>query len=187
MNKYTVSSSQRITLTSPFKWPVRIANLKRCLLVQRMPLADGREFVLVNLHMEAYDSTGGRVAQTKELMDFLQNEYAKGNYCLAGGDFNQNFPNLLADVYGIRNPKLWVAGVMSPDLPPGWHYAYDSRTPSNRLNNQPYREGDPKTQYYLIDGYILSPNITVQSVTTLDLHFANSDHNPVLMTFTLDG
>ncbi|HCC38245.1 MAG TPA: endonuclease/exonuclease/phosphatase, partial [Treponema sp.] len=47
---------------------------------------------MVNLHLDAYESSGGREAQTQMLLDFLYREYAKGNYCIAGGDFNQSFP-----------------------------------------------------------------------------------------------
>jgi len=46
--------------------------------------------VLVNLHLEAYDSGEGKIAQTKLLVEFLEQEYAKGNYVIAGGDFNQD-------------------------------------------------------------------------------------------------
>ena len=35
------------------------------------------------------------------------------------------------------------------------------------------------------DGFILTPNVTVEDVQTADLGFANSDHNPVTLAFTL--
>ena len=48
-------------LPCPFSWPTRIANLKRCLLVERIPIADSdKELVLVNLHLEAYDDGEGK-------------------------------------------------------------------------------------------------------------------------------
>ena len=43
-----------------------------------------------------------------------------------------------------------------------------------------------KFQYYLIDGFIVSGNVTVESVETQNLNFKNSDHNPILMKVTLD-
>ena len=33
-----IASAERIALPSPFKWPVSVANLKRCLLVERLPI-----------------------------------------------------------------------------------------------------------------------------------------------------
>jgi hypothetical protein len=41
------------------------------------------------------------------------------------------------------------------------------------------------TQYYVIDGFILSPNVELKNVETMDLGFANSDHNPVLINVSL--
>ena len=61
---YKTTSAQRYTLPSPFKWPVRIANLKRCMLVTRLPVVEnnketGKELVLVNFHLEAFDDGEG--------------------------------------------------------------------------------------------------------------------------------
>ena len=38
---------------------------------------------------------------------------------------------------------------------------------------------------YVIDGFLISPNVTVESVQTVDEGFENSDHNPVLLTVSL--
>ena len=63
---------------------------------------------------------------------------------------------------------------------------YDLGTPSCRLLNQPYNPSDTaNTQYYVIDGFILSPNVQLEEVETLDLGFENSDHNPVRIQVTL--
>lgn len=43
------------------------------------------------------------------------------------------------------------------------------------------------TQYYVIDGFIISPNVELLDVETLDLGFENSDHNPVIISFSLAG
>ena len=83
--KYNVSEADRVSLYVPFKWPVRIANLKRSLLVTRLPVENSdQELVLINLHLEAYDDSGGREKQTKELMELMETEQAKGNYVIAG-------------------------------------------------------------------------------------------------------
>jgi endonuclease/exonuclease/phosphatase family metal-dependent hydrolase len=37
----------------------------------------------------------------------------------------------------------------------------------------------------MIDGFIVSSNVSVDEVSTLDLGFAASDHNPVEMSVTL--
>lgn len=188
----TLSSCQRkegsirVSLPSPFTWPVSTANLKRCLLVDRFPVeGTDRELVIINLHLDAYDSGEGRVAQTKALLAYMSAEYEKGNYCVAGGDFNQLFPDT-EELYPVKNPELWMPGGLEEDLlDEGWQYAFDAAVPSCRLLNQPYDPADENTQYFVIDGFIVSPNVEVEHVETIDLAFANTDHNPVQLVVRL--
>ena len=174
---------QRISLPCPFTWPTRAANIKRCLLVTRMDVENSdKELVLVNLHLEAYESGEGRIAQTNQLLALMQEEYNKGNYVIAGGDFNQSFPGSL-DLYPIQDPELWTPGALdSSDLPQGWQFAYDSSYATCRLLNQPYQED---CQLYAIDGFILSPNVYLEQVQTIPLNFEHSDHNPVRLQVQL--
>ena len=184
---YAIDRAERISLPCPFSWPVSTANLKRCLLVSYLPIeGSDKQLVLVNLHLEAYDDGEGKIAQTRQLNEFIQSEYEKGNYVIAGGDFNQIFPGSL-EVYPNTHPELWEPGVLTEDmLPEGWSYAYDLSVPSCRLLNQPYDPADTdNTQHYVIDGFILSPNVTLESVETLDQGFIASDHNPVLLRVAL--
>ena len=142
-SSYAVESSERRSLPCPFSWPLRIVNLKRCLLVSYLPVegSDAR-LVLVNLHLEAYPNT---------------------------------------------HPENWIPGVLEESsLPEGFSFVYDLAVPSCRLLNQPYDPADTvNTQHYVIDGLIVSPNVTVKAAETLDLGFENSDHNPVRMVFSL--
>ena len=184
---YEIDSAERVSLPCPFSWPLRIANLKRCLLVSYLPIeGSDKQLVLVNLHLEAYDDGEGKIAQTNQLREFISAEYEKGNYVIAGGDFNQTFPGSL-ERYPILDPSLWTPGVLDDSLlPEGWRFAYDVSVPTCRLLNQPYDPSDTAhTQHYVIDGFILSPNVDLTSVQTLDLGFENSDHNPVLLTVEL--
>ena len=182
-----LESAERISLPCPFTWPLRVANLKRCLLVSYLPLeGTDKQLVLVNLHLEAYDDGEGKLAQTKVLNDFLQVEYAKGNYVIAGGDFNQVFPGAL-EAYPNTHPENWIPGELTGDmLPAGWSYACSLDVPSCRLLNQPYDPNDTvNTQHYVIDGFILSPNVELELAENLDLGFADSDHNPVHLVVKL--
>jgi len=189
MSNYYVESAERISLPCPFSWPLRIANLKRCLLVSYIPI-EGTEqsLVLVNLHLEAYDDGEGKLAQTRQLREFIQSEYQKGNYVIAGGDFNQVFPGSL-ERYPNNHPELWEPGVLEANMLPegaGWQFVCDLATPTCRLLNQPYDPTDlANTQYYVIDGFIVSPNVILDSVETLNQGFVNSDHNPVQIRVTL--
>ncbi|MBR5804597.1 MAG: endonuclease/exonuclease/phosphatase family protein [Clostridia bacterium] len=176
---------KRISLPVPFSWPVRLANLKRALLVQRFQVADtDKQLVMINLHLEAYDDGEGKKQQTDVLLNLILSEYEKGNYVIAGGDFNQSFPDAL-EAYPILDENLWTPGILSEEmLPEGWSFQYDVKTPSCRLLNAPLNSGECR-QFYVIDGFICSPNVSTESVDTLDRGFEFSDHNPVLLQFTL--
>jgi endonuclease/exonuclease/phosphatase family metal-dependent hydrolase len=186
MNTFTPREAMRINLPSPFAWPVRVANLKRCLLAEWIPVAGSdKELVLVNLHLEAYSSDSGRDAQMRVLMDFLNAEYDKGNYCIAGGDFNQNFPGIDSELFRVKNDS-WVPGAMTIPLQTGWRFTADTQIPSCRLLNEPYSGSYEDTQLYVIDGFILSPNVRLESVKTLADGFTYSDHHPVSMEVVLE-
>lgn len=184
LSSMDISSAERISLPVPFKWPVSTVNLKRCLLPARLPLEESdKELVLVNLHLEAYDDGEGKKEQTKMLMDFLVSEYEKGNYVIAGGDFNQSFPDGL---YPVIDEESWMPGMLDEGmLPDGWQFAYDNTVPTCRLLNRPYNGDSKTTQFYVIDGFILSPNVAFESVQTLDVQFEYADHQPVLLEAVL--
>ncbi len=183
-------NAQRVSLPCPFKWPISTANIKRCLLISRIALRDpetglitDKELVLVNLHLEAYDSGEGKLAQTKLLKEIITEEYKKGNYVIAGGDFNQSFPGVL-DIYPIENFDLWVPGTLEENsIPDDWSFVCDPSVPTCRSLDAPYSED---TQEYVIDGFILSPNVSLENVETIDAGFENTDHNPVLIKVKLN-
>lgn len=187
LTKYPFNSAQRYQLSLSYKWPVRMANLKRCMLVDRLPIqGSDKELVLVNFHLEAYAPLAAKERQTYLLKSICVGEYEKGNYVIAGGDWNMTFPDVDPNLYPITETDNYVAESMDPELcPSGWSFAYDESVPTCRLLNKPYDADDPGTQYYVIDGFMLSPNVRLQSVETVDLGFENSDHNPVDMHVVL--
>lgn len=184
LTDYNVASAERVSLPCPFSWPVSTANLKRCLLINRVPIeGSDKELVIVNLHLEAYDDGEGKAAQTQMLFSILQEEYNKGNYVIAGGDFNQTFPGGL-DAYPVKDADTWTPGTLENTvLPEGWSFAYDTSVPTCRLLDKPY---DAQTsQHYVIDGFIISPNVEKVTVETKDLGFHAADHNPVYLEVKL--
>ena len=187
LTKLPVSEAERIQLPCPFSWPVRIANLKRCVMLDRVSLDDGRELVLINLHLEAYDSGEGKEKQTQMLTQILNEEVQKGNSVIAAGDFNQIFSSADKGQFPAQEGK-WQAGQIDVTQIDGdWQFCMDEDTPSCRSLDQPYAGADHDSfQYYLIDGFIVSGDIKVKSCETQDLGFVSSDHNPVVIRITLD-
>ena len=189
---------ERIQLPVPFKWPVRPVNLKRCVTETHIPVYDpagprsegqkrfDKDLVIFNLHLEAYDSGAGKIAQTKMLAELLKEERAKGNYVIAGGDFNQIFSSADKDAYPPQ-PDKWLPGELDEEqFGDGWVFLMDEKTPSCRSLDQPLVGADLGSfQFYLIDGFIASDNIQIDDLKTMDLGFVNSDHNPVVLQFTL--
>lgn len=181
-----VRSAVRVQLPCPFKWPVRLGNLKRCLLVTRIPLeGSDKELVLVNLHLEAYDSGEGKVAQTRMLRKVLDDEVKKGNYVIAGGDFNQVFSNTDMSRYK-QYPDTWAPGDIDVADFSGYQLIQDSTIPTCRsLDKVLYGADTTNFQWYVLDGFIVSGNVEVNSVTTQDLGFRYTDHNPVILSAVL--
>ncbi len=182
-SSYDIVSATRYSLPVPFAWPERTANLKRCFLVTRIPIEDSeQQLVLINVHMEAEEDKGIMKEQMTQLTGFMKEEYAKGNFVIAAGDFNQTFPDSKA--YPVENPEFWNPGKLSRVS--GLRYFCDDSTPTCRLLNQPYDPDSEDTQYYVIDGFLVSPNVIIDEVKTLDYDFIYSDHNPVRLDFTLN-
>ncbi len=182
-SRYPLVSSTRIQLPVPFSWPLRIVNLKRCLDIERIPVDNSdKELVLMNLHLEAYDSGEGKLAQTNMLREYLQAEQEKGNFVIAGGDFNQIFSHIDSSAYPVLADRWQPGQIDADDLGPNWQCIMDPSVPSCRSLDQPYAGADHENfQYYLIDGFIVSDNLVVKGFHTADLQFANSDHNPLIM------
>ena len=185
-SKFDVTKSTRVQLPIPFSWPMELFNLKRCLLVERLPIQDSdKELIVVNLHLEAYDDGEGKAKQLAMLMDLLKEEYDKGNYVIAGGDFNQTFSTTDYKKYPKRND--WVCPVIEAENYPSFTFRMDDTAPTCRSLYKPYYNSDKENhQYYMIDGFIVSNNITINDLVTIDLDFKNTDHNPVSMSITLN-
>jgi endonuclease/exonuclease/phosphatase family metal-dependent hydrolase len=184
--KTSENTATRIALPTAFTWPMRVAQLKRCVLITHYDIeGTDKKLAVINFHLEAYDSGEGNVAQGKRVLEIMTEEYNKGNYVIAGGDFNQSFPGTL-EVFPVKNPDIWSPGIFDTSLlPEGWQLVYDGEHATCRLLNRPYDPSDPATQYFIIDGFLVSPGVEVVSVNTIDAGFEYSDHNPVRLNIKL--
>ena len=167
-----------------FPWPTRLAMLKRCYLMFRFGLGNGRQLVIINTHNSAYDSTGALRKRELFLLDsVMQSEYRQGNYVVAGGDWNSN--PLGFEISSIISGDK-VTGIDPPaesGFLPGWQFVFDPLQPSNRFLDIPYQKGLTRTT--IIDYFVVSPNVEVTLKSTIPLGFSFSDHDPVLMAVKL--
>ena len=167
----------------------KLVDLDRCYSVSRVQVENGKELVLYNLHLSAY-TTDGTIAieQLEMLVKDMQAEYEKGNYCIAGGDFNKDVVGLGCEVFGIEKQEYTWAQPIPDSVFDGSEIElvapFDANDPvaSCRLPDEAFWEG----QFQItVDGFMVSPNVVVEEAKVLDTDFAYSDHNPVELTFSL--
>ena len=181
-SRYTAEGATRYDFPGSYPWPKRIYHLDRCFLAQRYPAPGGAELVVVNTHNSAYDNGTLKAQEMDALRDFVQSEYEQGNYVVVGGDWNQCPPGFDPKTFKKEEDAYDQINIEA-DFLPGWTWAYDGSTPTNRKVATPY---DPVTSFTtVIDFFLLSPNMDVVGVEGIGLDFAFSDHQPVLMTARL--
>lgn len=166
-------------------WPNKLFLLDRCFILMRFPLDDGKDLVVLNTHNSAYvyDSVL-RLKELQIIKDKMLEEFDKGNYVISGGDWNANPPYFQPT--NNFNGQVFEPSVvkMNPDLlPENWTWAFDPSAPTNRKNYKPFVKGENETTY--LDYFVVSPNVDVLQIKTIDLNFENSDHNPVYLQVRL--
>lgn len=87
---YQPAEATRFQLPGQYPMPDRMFQLDRCAALHRFATNKGKELVVINLHNAAYDP-GDKIKaiQLPYLRDLALAEYAKGNYVVLGGDWNQ--------------------------------------------------------------------------------------------------
>jgi endonuclease/exonuclease/phosphatase family metal-dependent hydrolase len=181
-SKYQPSSSIRYTFPGEYGFPKQLFMLDRCFLVNRYPLSNGKELLVINTHNEAFDPGEIRKAQMAYLRDFLLIEYRNGNYIITGGDWNQNPPDFKPD-FPSNKPDMTQMVIPTDYLPSEWKWVYDNKTPSERNVLTAYDPSSTTTNIF--DFFLISPNIMKVSVEGIQLNFENSDHNPVKIKLKL--
>lgn len=185
LSKYNMTDSVRrsFPIAGGFS---KFTDLDRCFSVTHIPVGN-KTLSLISLHMSAYDKGGAiRKQQAEMLKTVLSEEYAKGNYVIAGGDFNQDLIGDLEKFPSEQKIPEWVATYDADDIPQGFSIAtdFDSEVGSCRGADVVWERG--VTYTCVIDGFIVSDNITVKKAEIVDNDFAYSDHNPVLLTFSFN-
>ena len=177
--RFQPKESIRIQLPGEFSWPKRVFSLDRCLNLQRFDLPNGKSLVVVNVHNSAYDKNGALKNQQLDFIkELLVQEYEKGNYVIAGGDWNMCPPYFRFDGFMPGRTQGYTQMNIPDDLfPPNWRWVYDATLPSNRKTKTTYLPG--QTFVTVIDFYLVSPNIQVKKVRAVNTDFAYSDHQPV--------
>ena len=180
LSKYAPDEIIRLQYPSSFPYPVRLFNLKRCLLTASFHVAGSGNMLYVNnTHNTAYDTGGMR----SEEMAFLRNYLEGKPLAITAGDWNCNPPGYVPTRAETEDSHFSPMEISRGDFPADMSFVYDPTTLSNRYGYEPY---DPATTTRtLLDFALCGPGIEPLSVETVDLGFRNSDHNPVIFTFAI--
>lgn len=182
LGKFLLVEARRDQLRGRFPWPDRAFQLERCLLVWKLPRQDGKYWTIIQLHLEAWDAGNIRAAELAQLRELALKEYSQGNFVVLGGDWNAVLPGVRMDQFSKRKPNAHILKLNEDFLPQGWTWGVDRSRPTNRSNDFPY---DSQRNYLtVIDGFVVSPNVRIDSVQTVPLNFQDTDHEPVRIELT---
>ena len=181
MSKKQVLTSRRFSLNGQEFFPKSMFYLKRCITVTEIQIKKAKKLYLINIHLASYDKE--KMFRTKQItstIDFISELYdPKENYVIVGGDFN-----LLLDKKGYKDTMPSSIGVLPQELYDSqFRVAFDNKVNTVRSGEQPYVKG--RNFETVIDGFLVSHNVTVSKVETHDFGFKYSDHNPVTLSFKL--
>lgn len=140
--------AQRVQYPSAFPFPVRLFNLKRCLLALQFRTAGGDTVLIGNTHNTAYDAGGMRDAEMRFLGGMLRRDAARGVVSVVGGDWNQYPPGYTPSPEELSNEFFVPQAVDSQVFGPGFRFAYDDSAPSLRYLDAPWtpvpEDGEPR-------------------------------------------
>ena len=180
--------AERVSLPVETGWR-KLLDLDRCYSVCHIPTDDGRTLCLFNPHFSA--CTADETIPTQQLgmlLDHMKAEYDKGNYAVAGGDFNMDLLGNSAEVFGVGGDGCpWARPIDTSLFPEGIALVDASDpahpVPSRRSSETGYVPGE--TFVATVDGFIASDNVEVLDCHVVDEGFECSDHNPVVLKFRL--
>lgn len=181
LSRFSPDETIRYALPGEEPFPNKYFELDRSIMEDVYELENGKKLYMINIHLSAYDEGGTiRAQQVQFMIDHIDEIYDNGeNYIIFGGDWN----HLLDETKYTDDLPGWVALLPENLFDTGFSLGFDSNVSTVRNNDSAYVEG--VNFETIIDGFLVSPNISIDSVIGNDLGFENSDHNPVTMTFTL--
>ena len=203
-SKYPITGSMRRSFPISTSF-TKFFDLDRCYSISRVPVDNGKELVIFELHMSAYGNSDAiREGQIRMLSEDMQKEYEAGNYVICGGDFNHDLKaadtqskasdadnNTQTDSEDSAEPESWAYPFPRSELPEHFSFCLDqlSEDEKNNLWNSA-RNADieyvpGETYTVTLDGFIISDNVECTKYENVNTGYSYSDHDPVYMEFQL--
>ena len=186
--RYQIAEAERRSYPVDNSFVTKFTDLDRCFAVMRLPVENGRELVLINSHMSAYDEGGKiRLQQLELLNSVMEEEYQAGNYVIVGGDFNHALGEAVAEGFPSKQRfPAWVSILTQEEMAKGISIVRaenELEVPTCRGADIPYTKGVNFTT--VVDGFLVSENVKAEA-ENIDTDFGYSDHNPVMLRFELE-
>ena len=187
-SRYPVTDSLRRSFPVSTSFS-KFFDLDRCYSISRVPVDNGKELVIFELHMSAYGNSDEiREGQIQMLTADMKKEYDAGNYVLCGGDFNHD---LKAAEDDSAERESWAYPFPRAELPDHFSFCIDqlsdeecaSLWDSARNADMEYIPGETYT--VTLDGFIVSDNIECLKYENINTGYSYSDHDPVYVQFKL--
>lgn len=203
-SKYPITGSLRRSFPISTSF-TKFFDLDRCYSISRVPVDNGKELVIFELHMSAYGNSDAiREGQIRMLSEDMQKEYEAGNYVICGGDFNHDLKaadtqskasdasnNTQTDSGDSAEPESWAYPFPRSELPEHFSFCLDQLSEDEKNNlwnsarnaDMEYVPGE--TYNVTLDGFIISDNVECTKYENVNTGYSYSDHDPVYMEFQL--
>lgn len=182
-----LSSLERVAL--PYKntsFPLNLIAEKNAALVAKIPLSNSdSSLVLINANLQKTPLVTEESSDSSldALLKLAYEEYNNGeNYVIIAASFNRK----LCENSIINKTDIAIPSAFNTDLEDGWELVYDDTTMTQRSLNDVYKNNENGVNSYVTDGYIVSPNISVNEIKTIDEEFFYSAHNPIMIKAILE-
>ena len=182
-SSFKIEAARRQVLPLEQEWHAGVLRKKYSIQIARIPIAGSKaQWVIANVHLAAFDEGGAvRLKQLESVQRWADKEYQHGNFVIVGGDWNLEFSKDTFPHTTDYKHRFWLYDFPFKKLLPGWQVAFDPSKPTVRTLHQPYVRG--KNYVTVIDGFLVSPNLTIEAVETINTDFENTDHQPVVARF----
>lgn len=203
-SKYPITGSLRRSFPISTSF-TKFFDLDRCYSISRVPVDNGKELVIFELHMSPYGNSDAiREGQIRMLSEDMQKEYEAGNYVICGGDFNHDLKaadtqskasdasnNTQTDSGDSAEPESWTYPFPRSELPEHFSFCLDQLSEDEKNNlwnsarnaDMEYVPGETYT--VTLDGFIISDNVECTKYENVNTGYSYSDHDPVYMEFQL--
>ena len=203
-SKYPITGSMRRSFPISTSF-TKFFDLDRCYSISRVPVDNGKELVIFELHMSAYGNSDAiREGQIRMLSEDMQKEYEAGNYVICGGDFNHDLKaadtqskasdadnNTQTGSEDSAEPESWAYPFPRSELPEHFSFCLDQLSEDekkdlwNSARNADMEYVPGETYTVTLDGFIISDNVECTKYENVNTGYSYSDHDPVYMEFQL--